>query len=61
MLSSLTLNNYKKVCKWIWTRILSEKIEQLGTNFKPNMSNLANDRVILKSNSSVLVQKTSIL
>ena len=33
-------------------------MEPFNTNLQPTMSNLANGRVILKSNNSVLVQKS---
>ena len=57
MLSSLTLDNNKKVFNWISTRILPEKIKPFDTNLEPITSTLANGRVILKFNKSVLVQK----
>ena len=57
MLSSLTLDNNKKVINWILTRISPEKIKPFDTNLKLVMSNLSNGRVILKFNNSVLMQK----
>ena len=57
MLSSLMLDSNKKVATWISTRISSEKNKPFDTNLELTMSNLANARVILKSNNSVLVQK----
>ena len=57
MLSSLILDNNKKVITWILTRISPEKIKPFDTNLKPVMSNLSNGRVILKFNNSVLMQK----
>ena len=59
ILSSLTLDNNKNVTNWISTRISSEKIKTFDTNLEPNMSNLADSRVVLKFNNSVLVQKIS--
>ena len=57
MLSSLILDSNKKVTNWISTGISSEKIKPFDTNLEPAMSNLANGRVILKFNKSVLVKK----
>ena len=42
MLSSLTLDNNKKVSNWISTRISLEKIKTSDTNLEPTMSNLPN-------------------
>ena len=53
VLSSLTLDNNKKVANSISTRISPEKIKPFDTNLEPTMSNLANGRVILKFNNSV--------
>ena len=59
MLSSLTLANNKNVTNLISNVVSPEKIKPFDTNLEPTMSNLANGRVILKFNSSVLVQKIS--
>ena len=58
MLSSLILDSNKKVTDWISTGISSEKIKPFDTGLESLMSNLANDRVNLKFNNSVLVQKS---
>ena len=42
MFSSLTLENKKKVSKWISTRKSSEEIKPFHTNLELTMSNLAN-------------------
>ena len=57
MLSSLILDSNRKVTNWILTVISSEKNKPFDTGIEPTMSNLANDRVNLKFNNSVLVQK----
>ena len=57
MLSSIILDGKKEVTNWISTGITSDKIKPFDTNFEPTMSYLANGRVNLKFNSSVLVQK----
>ena len=57
MHSSLIFDSNKKVTNLISTEISSEKNKLFGTNIEPTMSNLANDRVTLKYNNSVLVQK----
>ena len=56
MFISLILDTSKKVTNWISTGISSEKLKPFDTNLEPTMSNLANGRVILKCNNSVLVQ-----
>ena len=43
------------------TGILSQKIKPFDINLESAMSNLSNDRVILKFSNSVLVQKKSSL
>ena len=58
MLSSLLLDSNRKVTDWISTRILTEKIKSFDTGLEPAMSILANGRVNLKFNNSVLVQKS---
>ena len=60
MLNSLTLDNNKRLTNWMVSGISSERIKQFDTNLEPTMSNLANGRVILKFNNSVLKQKSSI-
>ena len=57
MHSSLIFDSNKKVTNLISTKISSEKNKLFGTNLEPTMSNLANGRVTLKYNNSVLVQK----
>ena len=57
MLSSLILDSNKKVTNWISTEISSKKIKPFNTGLELTMSNLANGRVNLKINNSVLVQK----
>ena len=57
MLSSLLLDNNIKATNWISTGISYEKNEPFDTGLEPTMSNLANGRMSLKSNNSVLVQK----
>ena len=57
MLNLLIFDSNKKGNNWVSTRISSENIKPFDTNFEPTMSNLANGRVILKFNNSVLVQK----
>ena len=59
MLNSVTLNNSKKVINWLSTEVSSEKIEPIDTSFALIMSNLANGRISLKFNNSVLEQKSS--
>ena len=59
MLSLLSLDNNKKVPNWISTVISPEKNKSFDANLGPTMSNLANDRVILKFNNTLLVQKKS--
>ena len=61
MLSSLILDNNKKLTNWISTGMSSEKIKLFDTNLEPTMSNLDNDRGTLKFNNSVLVQKKNSL
>ena len=55
--SSLILDSNRKVTNWISIRISSEKIKFFDTSLQPTKSNLANGRVNLKFNNSVLVQK----
>ena len=57
MLSSLILDSNKKVTYWISAEISSIKIKPFDTNLEPSMSNLANARVNLKFDNSVIVQK----
>ena len=57
MLISLILDSNRKVINWISTGISSEKTKQCHTGLEPTMPNLANGRVKLRINNSVLVQK----
>ena len=57
MLSSLILVSKKNITYQISTRISSEKTKPTVTNFEPTMFYVANDRVILKRDNSMLVQK----
>ena len=57
MLSSLIMKKDTKYTNWISTGISSEEIKPFHTNLEPPMSNLANGRLVLKFNNSVLVQK----
>ena len=61
MLSSLIVNDNKKVAKWISNRISSYESKPFDINFEPTMSNLTNGRIILKFSSSVIVQKNCIV
>ena len=56
---SLILDSNKTVTNWISTVISPVKIKSFDTNLEPTMSDLANGRIILKFNHSVLVQKRS--
>ena len=58
ILSSIILYSNIKVTDWMSTRISSEKIKPFDTGLELTMSNLANGRVNLKFNNSVLVQKS---
>ena len=58
MVSFLILDSNRKVNNWISTGISSEKNEPFNTGLEPTMFNLANGRINLKFNNSVLVQKT---
>ena len=58
ILSSLILDSNRKVTDWISTRILSEKIKPFDTGLERTMSELANCRINLKCNNSVLVHKS---
>ena len=61
MLSSLTVENNKKVTNWISNGISSEKVKLFDTKLEQTMSNLANVKIILKFNNSVSVQKILLL
>ena len=61
MLNSLTWDNSKKVTSWISTGVLPKNIKPFDANLGPTMTNLANGKVILKFNNSLLVQKNSSL
>ena len=56
MLSSLILNTDKNVTNWILNGISTDKIKPFDTNLELIMPNLANGRVILEFNKTVLVQ-----
>ena len=58
ILSSLILDSNKKATNCILTELSSERIKPFDTNLEPTMSNLADDRLKLKFNYSVLVQKS---
>ena len=55
--NSLILDSNKEVIYWISTGILSENIKPCDSNLEPTMFSLANGKVILKFNNSVLAQK----
>ena len=55
ILSSLMLDSNRKVTNWIWTRILSEKVKPFDSDLELRISNLANSRGYLKSDSSFLL------
>ena len=57
MLSSIILNSNKKVTNWISTGMIFEKIKPFDTDLEMAISNLANGRINLKLNNSVLIQK----
>ena len=57
ILSSLTLDSKRKATNWISIGILSNKIKPFDSGLERTMSNLANVRVNLKFNNSVLVQE----
>ena len=59
MLSSLTLDNHKKVTDWILIAVSPEKIKPFYTSLEKAMCNVVNNKVILMFNNSVLVQKGS--
>ena len=59
MLNSLVLDNNIKVTNWISTGVLPFK--PFDVNLAPTLTNLANGKVSLKLNNSVLVQKNSAL
>ena len=57
MLDSLTSDKSETVTNWISTGASPEKIKPFDTNLAPIMSNLANSKVSLKFNNSVLLQQ----
>ena len=59
LLSSLISDSNERVTNWILTEISSENFKPFDTNLKPSMSNLASDKLTLKLNNYVLVQKSS--
>ena len=59
ILCSLILGNNKKVLSWLSFGISPKRLKQFDINLVPTMTNLANSRISLKFNKSVLVQKRS--
>ena len=59
IVNSLILGSNKKIINRILTGISYEKIKPFVTNLEQAIFNLANDRVILNFNNSVVVQKSS--
>ena len=57
IVNSLILGGNKKIISRLLTGISYENIRPFDTNFELTMFNLANDRVILNFNNSVLVNK----
>ena len=56
--SSLILDRTKTVVNWVLTRVSIKKFKLLASNLDAFMFNLANGRVVLKLNHSVLAQKS---
>ena len=56
MLNLITLHNNNKVTSWISSGVSPEKIKPIDTDLAPTRTNLANARISLKLNKSVLVQ-----
>ena len=54
--NSLILDSNKEVIYWIFTGILPENIKPFDSNLELTMFSLANGKVILKFNNSVLAQ-----
>ena len=59
MLSSLTLDNNKKVINSMLTRVSPEKSKLSDTTLEPTISNLAIGKVNLKLKNFILVQNKS--
>ena len=55
MLNSLVLDVNKKITNWFTTRVSPKKIKPYDANLAPTMTNIANGRVSLKFNNSVLM------
>ena len=55
--SSLILDRTKTVANWVLTRVSIKKFKLLASNLDAFMFNLANGRVVLKLNHSILAQK----
>ena len=60
MFSSLTADN-SIATHWLSSRISSGNIKAFNTKLEPIMCKLASNRVILKFNNSVQVQKNSLI
>lgn len=58
MCSSLILDRTKTVANWVLTRVSIKKFKLLASNLDAFMFNLANGRVVLKLNHSILAQKS---
>ena len=56
--SSLILDRTKTVVNWVLTRVSIKKFKLLASNLDAFMFNLANGRVVLKLNHSILAQKS---
>lgn len=56
--SSLILDRTKTVANWVLTRVSIKKFKLLASNLDAFMFNLANGRVVLKLNHSILAQKS---
>ena len=58
-INSLILNNDKQVNNWISTWVSSEEMKTLDNSLDPTVTNIANGRVSLNFNNSVVAQKSS--
>ena len=61
MLSSLIIDSNKKANHWILNEISSETIKPFLMNVEVTFFYLANGRIILKFNNSVLIRKSFIV
>lgn len=59
MLNLLTLDSNSKITNWISIEVSSKKNKPIDINLSPTRTNLANGRVTIKFNNSVLVQTNS--